>query len=297
MASLVECIPNFSEGCRTEVIDQLVNVIESVQGCAVLHRTSDQDHNRSVITFAGTPDAVVESAYRAIQLAAEKIDLNHHRGVHPRIGATDVVPFVPLSGVTMQDCVALANRLAERVSADLGIPVYLYEHAARRPERRDLANLRRGQYEGLKEIIDTPERLPDYGPAHLGSAGATVIGARDPLIAYNVYLNTDDVKIARMIARTIRFSSGGLPGVKALGLIVNDRAQISMNLTDYQRTPLPQVMENIRREALRHGTSIHHSELIGLIPEDAIMAAVRWYLMNPDLNHDRILENRLRELL
>lgn len=297
MASVVECIPNFSEGCRTEVIDQLVDVIQSVPGSVVLHRTSDEDHNRSVITFAGTPESVVESAFRAIQLAAVKIDLNHHRGVHPRIGATDVVPFVPISGVTMQDCIVLANRLAERVSAELGIPVYLYEHAARRPERRELANLRRGQYEGLKQVIHTQERLPDYGTAVLGSAGATVIGARDPLIAYNVYLNTDDVKIAKLIARAIRFSSGGLPGVKALGLMVKKLAQISMNLTDYQRTPLPQVIELIQREALRHGTSIHHTELIGLMPEEAMIAAARWYLRNPDLNHDRILENRLRELI
>lgn len=296
MASIVECIPNFSEGRRVEVIDALVQRIEAIPGSVVLHRTSDEDHNRSVITFAGTPESVIESAFLAIEYAAQVIDMNQHRGVHPRIGAADVVPLIPLQGVTMQECVRLSERLAERVAREIGIPVYLYEHSARRPERRDLANLRRGQYEGLKQQIHTAERQPDYGTAGMGSAGATVIGARDPLIAYNVYLDTTDVQIAKSIARKIRFSSGGLPGVKALGVFVKGRAQISMNLTDYHNTPLPQVMDVIRAEAALHGTAIERSELIGLMPEDAMIAAASWYLQNPELSHDRILENRLRDL-
>lgn len=297
MASIIECIPNFSEGRRLEVIDGLVAKIETVSGSRVLHRTSDPDHNRSVITFAGPPEAVLESAFLAIQYAAKQIDMNQHQGVHPRIGATDVVPLIPIKEATMQDCVRFSEQLGERVASELGIPVYLYEYSARRQERRDLANLRRGQYEGLKTQIHTPERLPDLGLPELGSAGATVIGARDTLIAYNVYLQTSDVRIAKAIAKKIRYSSGGLPGVKALGVAVKGLAQISMNLTDYHRTPLPQVIEAIRTEAGRYATAIDHTELIGLMPEDAMIAAAKWYLQNPELSHDRILENRLRDLM
>ena len=226
----VECIPNFSEARRPEVVDKIAAAITSVAGARLLDRSSDLDHNRTVLTFAGPPQAVEEAAFRAIRTASELIDLNHHTGEHPRVGATDVCPFVPLSGVTMDDCVALAKRLGERVGRELGIPVYLYEYAASRPERTNLENLRKGQYEGLKSEIETdPDRQPDYGPARLGPAGATVIGARNPLIAFNVYLTTAEVEIAKKIAKAIRQSSGGMRYVKALGLLVDGRAQVSMN--------------------------------------------------------------------
>ena len=292
---LVECVPNFSEGRRPEVVAQIVEAIRAVPGATVLDHSSDADHNRTVVTFVGPPQAVEEAAYAAIATAARLIDLEAHRGEHPRIGATDVVPFVPLREVTMDDCVALARRLGERVGRELGIPVYLYEAAATRPDRQNLANLRKGEYEGLKEAIRSdPDRAPDFGPAELGPAGATVIGARPFLIAYNVYLNTDDVEIARRIARTVRHSSGGLRFVKALGLLVEGQAQVSMNLTDFQRTPVHVAVELVRREAARYGALITHSELVGLIPEAALIDAARWYLQLDGFQPDQVLELRLQ---
>lgn len=291
---LIECIPNFSEARRPEVIDQIVAAVNSVPGVHLLDRSSDLDHNRTVLTFVGTPEAVEEAAFRAIRTAAQLIDLNHHRGEHPRIGATDVCPFVPLEGVSMEECVALARRLGARLGRELEIPVYLYEYAATRPDRVNLENIRRGQYEGLKEEIATnPDRFPDFGPPRLGPAGATVIGARDPLIAFNVYLTTDEVEIAKRIASAIRHSSGGLRYVKALGLLVEGRAQVSMNLTNYQKTPLARVVEMIRREAARYGVGIHHSELVGLIPQRALVDAAVWYLQLDAFQPDQVLESRL----
>jgi glutamate formiminotransferase / formiminotetrahydrofolate cyclodeaminase len=291
---LIECIPNFSEARRPEVIDQIVAAIESVSEVKLLDRSSDLDHNRTVLTFAGSSAGVEEAAFRAIKTAAELIDLNQHTGAHPRIGATDVVPFVPLSGVTMEDCVALAKRLGQRVGNELNIPVYLYEAAATRPERANLENIRRGQYEGLKVEVETdPERKPDFGSAKLGSAGATVIGARAPLIAFNIYLTTDDVDIAKKIAKAIRHSSGGLHYVKGLGLLVDGRAQISMNLTNFHETPLARVVETVRREAQRYGAAVHHSELVGLIPQDALVDAAVWYTQLDQFDREQILESRL----
>jgi len=293
---LIESIPNFSEARRPEVIDQIVAAINSVEGARLLDRSSDLDHNRTVLTFAGPPEAVEESAFRAIKTAAELIDLNHHTGEHPRIGATDVCPFVPLSGATMDECIAIAKRVGERVGNELNIPVYLYEAAARRPDRVDLENIRRGQYEGLRlDIESKPERKPDYGPAKLGSAGATVIGARNPLIAFNIYLTTGDVEIAKKIAKAIRHSSGGFRYVKGLGMLVEGRAQVSMNLTNYHETPLARVIEIIRREAARYGVAIHHSELVGLIPQEALVDAAVWYTQLDQFDKKQILENRLYE--
>ncbi len=284
--SLIECIPNFSEARRPEVIDQIVAAITSVEGARLLDRSSDLDHNRTVLTYAGPPEAVEEAAFRAIKTAAELIDLNNHTGEHPRIGATDVLPFVPLSGATMEDCVAMAKRLGQRVGDELNIPVYLYEAAATRPERTNLENIRRGQYEGLKSEIEIdPDRRPDYGPAKLGTAGATVIGARSPLIAFNVYLTTSEVDIAKKIAKAIRQSSGGLRYVKALGLLVEGRAQVSMNLTNFRETPVGRVVETIRREAQRYGVAIHHSELVGLIPQEALIDAAIWYTQLDQFSH------------
>ncbi len=294
MPQLVECIPNFSEARRPEVVDQIVSAITSVDEVHLLDRSSDMDHNRTVLTFAGPPHAVEESAYRAIKTAAELIDLNKHTGEHPRMGATDVCPFVPLTAVSMDECVAIAKRLGQRVGDELGIPVYLYEEAATRPERVNLAAIRKGEYEGIKEeIASSPDRKPDFGPSKLGPAGATVIGARSYLIAYNVYLTSDDVEIAKNIAKTIRHSSGGLRYVKALGLLVEGRAQVSMNLTNYRKTPLPLVVETIRREAQRYGVGIHHSELVGLIPQEALVDSAVWYTQLDAFDKRQILKSRL----
>ncbi len=295
MKPLVECVPNFSEGRRPEVVEAIVDAVRGVAGAIVLDYSSDADHNRSVLTFVGTPEAVEQAAFAAIRTAASLIDMTRQQGEHPRIGATDVVPFIPIRGVSMQDCVQIARRLGRRVGEELGIPVYLYEQAATRPEREDLANLRRGEYEGLREAIQRdPERAPDFGPAELGRAGATVIGARAPLIAYNVYLNTDNIEAANRIARAIRHSSGGLRYVKALGLEVNGRAQVSMNLTDHTRTPIHRVQEMIRVEAARMGYQISHSELIGLIPNQALIDAARWYLQLDLFAPEQVLEQRLQ---
>jgi len=293
---LVECIPNFSEGRRPEVVESIRSSIAAIPGVMVLDIHRDADHNRSVITFAGRPDAAAQAAFAAIARAAELIDLDQHTGEHPRIGATDVVPFVPLSGVSMEDCVRLARELGRRVGEELGIPVYLYEAAATRPERRNLENLRRGEYEGLRQaILSDPDRSPDFGPSQLGKAGATVIGARAPLIAYNVYLSTDDVRVAKDIARAVRQSSGGLPYVKALGLEVESRAQVSMNLTDHTQTPLHEVMERVRSEAKKQGASSERSELVGLIPQGALFDAAAWYLQLEGFRPDQVLEVRLQE--
>ncbi|HSQ28146.1 MAG TPA: glutamate formimidoyltransferase [Anaerolineales bacterium] len=291
---IVECIANFSDARRPEVIAAIRQAIASVEHVSLLDQHSDNDHNRTVLTFAGPPDKVEEAAFRAIAKAAELINLDEHTGEHPRIGATDVVPFVPITGVSMQDCVEIARRLGQRVGETLGIPVYLYEEAATRPDRQNLENIRRGQYEGLKkEIESNPNRSPDFGPAKLGTAGATVIGARQPLIAYNVYLSSDDVGIAKKIAKSVRHSSGGLRYVKGLGMLVEGRAQVSMNLTNFRSTPVALVVEMIRREAVRYGTSIHHSELVGLIPQEALVEAARYYLQLDDFEPDQILEYRL----
>ena len=299
MTQLIECIPNFSEARRPEIIDQIAAAIESVSEVKLLDRSSDLGHNRTVLTFAGSPNGVEEAAFRAIKAAAELIDLDQHTGVHPRIGATDVCPFVPLSNASMEDCIALARRLGERVGRELGVPVYLYEAAATRPDRTNLENIRRGQYEGLKAIlneVDGPadhDRKPDFGPGKLPKAGATVIGARNPLVAFNVYLTTEDVEIAKKIAKAVRQSSGGLRYVKGLGLLVDERAQVSMNLTNFRETPVARVVEFIRREAQRYGVSIHHSELVGLIPQDALVDAAVWYTQLDQFDKEQVLESRL----
>lgn len=296
--ALVECIPNFSDARRPEVIDQIVESVKSVAGVSVLDRHSDLDHNRTVLTLVGEPSAVEEAAFQSIKTAAALINLDEHTGAHPRIGATDVVPFVPISGITMPECVEMAKRLAKKVAFDLNIPVYLYEEAATRADRQNLENIRKGQYEGLKaEVLTNPDRQPDFGPSKLGTAGATVIGARAPLIAFNVYLTTTDVTIAQKVAKAMRMSSGGFKFVKAMGVLVEGRAQVSMNLTNFRQTPVARVVETIRREALRYGVGIHHSELVGLIPQDALIDASVWYTQLDDFKAEQILENRLFEVM
>jgi len=290
---LVECIPNFSEARRPEVVEAIIAAIAAA-GVTVLDHHSDSDHNRTVVTYVGLPAEAEEAAFQGIRKAAELINLDGHTGSHPRIGATDVVPFVPLSGVSMEDCVAMARRLGERVGRELNIPVYLYEEAATQPDRIDLENIRRGQYEGLRAEIETqPERKPDFGPARLGPAGATVIGARYPLVAYNVYLNTNNLTVAKAIAKGLRQSSGGYRYVKALGMLVEGMAQVSMNLTNFSQTPVYRVVETIRREAARYGVNIHHSELVGLIPQEALIDSAVWYLQLNGFKADQILEQRL----
>jgi glutamate formiminotransferase/formiminotetrahydrofolate cyclodeaminase len=292
--SIVECIANYSEARRPEVVQAIAQAITSIPGVYLLDTHSDMDHNRTVLTFIGAPAPIEEAAFRSIAKAASLINLDEHSGEHPRIGATDVVPFVPISGVTMNDCVQIAQRLGKRVGDELHIPVYLYEEAATRPERQNLENIRKGQYEALKiELGSNPERQPDFGPNTIGPAGATVIGARQPLIAFNVYLNSDQVSVAEKIARAIRQSSGGLRYVKALGMLVDGRAQVSMNLTNFHKTPVARVVEMIRREAERYGVSIHHSELVGLIPQEALVDAAAWYLQLDQFEPDQILEQRM----
>ena len=291
---LIECVPNFSDARRPEVIQAISQAIASVASVHVLDHHSDNDHNRTVITYVGSPEGVEEAAFQAIAKAAELIDMTQHSGEHPRIGATDVFPFIPISGVTMGDCVDIAQRVGKRVGEDLNIPVFLYEEAAIRRDRTRLEIIRKGQFETLKDVIATdPERAPDFGPKELGTPGATVIGAREFLIAYNVYLTTDDVEIAKKIGKTIRHSSGGLRFVKGMGLLVDGRAQVSMNLTSFRKTPIALVVETIRREAQRYGVGIHHSELVGLIPQDALVDAAVWYTQMDQFTPDQVLENKL----
>jgi len=294
--TLVECVPNFSEGTRPEVMDAIQAAAASVRGAAVLDRHADAVHNRMVLTIAGPPGPVAEAAFRATACAAKLIDLEAHRGVHPRIGATDVVPFVPLGATSMQLCVELAVRVGRRIAAELDLPVYLYGEAARRPERRRLPELRRGEYERLRSHLAVePSLAPDFGPQRVGSAGATAVGARLPLVAYNVTLATADLSIARAVARGIRESIGGLPAVQARGFRTADPqvVQVSMNLLDTARTPMTLVFERIRQEAGRYGVQVLESELVGMAPAQALVDVAREALRFGRLDADAILETRL----
>jgi glutamate formiminotransferase / formiminotetrahydrofolate cyclodeaminase len=293
---LVECVPNFSEARRPEVVEAIVSAIETAggDGLRVLDVSSDLDHNRSVVTLVGEPAALEAGLFAGIARAAALIDLNQHRGQHPRLGATDVVPFIPIRDISLAECVAMAQRLGERVGRELQLPVYLYEAAATRPDRQNLENIRRGEYEKIKEEIGSlTAREPDYGPRVAGPAGAVVIGARAFLVAFNVYLNTADINVAKKVAKAARHSSGGLRFVKALGLLVDGQAQVSMNLTDTSQTPIARVVEFVRREAARYGAAITRSELVGMIPQAALVDAAQWHLQLDNLESDQILENRL----
>src|SRR5579863_7065582 len=274
MKRLVECVPNFAEGRDLSKVDAIVATISEVPGVFLLGRESDADHNRSVITLAGDPEAIVEAAVRAVGKAMELIDLTRQTGAHPRIGATDVVPFVPLEGVSLEDCVILAKKAGREIWERYHIPVYFYEAAAQRPDRVNLENIRRGQFEGLlAEVPKNPDRAPDIGePRMHPTAGATVVGARKFLVAYNINLNTPDLEIAKKISKNIRFSNGGLRYVKAMGVDLRARqlAQVSINMTDFEQTPLHRVFEMVKREAERYGVSIVGSEIVGLIPKKAI---------------------------
>ena len=301
MKRLIECVPNFSEGRDLSTVDLLVDAMSGVPGAWVLDRTSDADHNRSVITLAGEPEAVAEAAIRGAGAAADLIDMTRHTGVHPRIGATDVIPFVPLEGVSIDECVALARRVGQALWDRYGIPVYFYEAAATRPERVNLENIRRGQFEGLREdALRDPDRSPDIGEPRLHpTAGATAVGVRKLLIACNVVLNTGEVAIAKEIARAVRYSNGGLRYVKAIGVELESRgcAQVSINLTDCEQTPLHRVFEMVRREAERHGCAVAGTEIIGLIPRKALEAAAEYYLQIGKFSPTQVLENRLAAVI
>jgi glutamate formiminotransferase len=295
--TIVECVPNFSEGRDAAKVDAIVEAIRSVGDIAVLDCSMDADHNRSVVTFAGPVEHIGEAAFRAVAKAVELIDLTRHEGVHPRIGAADVVPFVPVQGVTLSGCVRIAEQLGARVWEQLRVPVYLYEAAARRPERTRLEDVRRGQFEALREAVRTdPGRVPDFGAPELHpTAGAVVIGARKFLIAYNVRLNTPEVEIARRIARAIRASSGGMPYVKAMGVMLASRnqAQVSVNLTDFEITGLHEVFEAVRTEALRYGVAVVASEIVGLVPRRALELAAAHALKIESLESRAVFEERL----
>lgn len=297
---LIECVPNFSEGRDLARIDAIESAITAVAGVLLLHRTSDADHNRTVITFAGARDAVIEAAVRAAAKAAELIDLNHHRGVHPRLGALDVLPFVPLEEATLSDCVAIARDAGTRIWDELGIPVYFYQAAAMRPDRIQLEDVRRGQFEGVREAVLLDEtRQPDLGgPGLHPSAGAVLVGARKLLIAYNINLQSTDLDLAKSIARRVRASGGGFPAVKALGLPLESRGmvQVSMNLTDFEQTPLHVVYSEVCRLAAAHGVEIAGCELIGLIPRPALEAAAAGLLKLQHFDSQCIVERRLETL-
>jgi glutamate formiminotransferase len=298
---LVECVPNFSEGRDSAKIDAIVQAILAVPEVALLDREQDADHNRSVLTFVGPPNAVADAAIAAVEKAVALIDLTKHQGAHPRIGAADVVPFIPVEGVTIEECVRLAERVAQAIWDRLKVPVYLYEAAARRPDRANLENIRRGQFEALvAEMGVKPERAPDCGdPVCHPTAGATVVGARKFLIAYNVNLGTSDVSVAKKIAKTIRFSSGGFRFVKSLGLLLESRniAQVSINLTDFEQTPMHVVFETVRREAERWGVPVVGSEIVGLIPRKAIELSAEYFLRYENFRPELVLENRIADAL
>lgn len=296
---LIECVPNFSEGARPDIVEAIVAKVRAESPARVLDLQSDASHNRSVLTLAGDPDSLFRAALALVGACLTVIDLRTHRGEHPRMGAVDVIPFIPLEGATIKDCVALARRVGEAIAKAHQVPVFLYEDAASAPHRKGLEDIRRGQFEGLAAKLKDPQWQPDFGPSEPHpSFGAVVVGARMPLIAFNVNLNTDDVEVAKKIAKGIRHSTGGYRFVKAMGLIVdiNGRkvAQVSMNMTDFTKTPLFRVTETIRNEAARYGVSITGSEIVGLVPAQALIDSAEHYLQLTGFSTAQVLETRLR---
>ncbi len=298
MSTLVECVPNFSEGRDKTKVDAIVAAMK-MDGVYLLDYEMDSDHNRCVITLAGEREAIQEAAIRGVGKASELINLTTHQGAHPRMGAADVIPFIPIDGVTLEDCVAMARHVGAEIWKRFQIPVYLYEAAATSPERLNLENIRRGQFEGIRaDIATNPARKPDFGdPKVHPTAGATVVGARKALIAYNVFLNTPDVDIAKKIAKAVRFSSGGLRFVKGAGFLVRGQAQVSMNLTDFEQTPVHRVFEFVKREAARYGVLPTSSEIVGLLPKKALESAAEWFLQVENFDSSLILENRLSAVM
>jgi len=298
MARIIESVPNISEGRRPEVLEAAAGAMRLVPGLRVLDVQSDKDHNRSVLTVVGDERALRDGLLALFEVATSRIDLRGHQGEHPRVGAVDVVPFIPIEGASMKDCVALAREVGQAVAERFQIPVFLYEEAASAPHRRNLEDVRRGQFEGLAERMRDPLWKPDFGPAEPhASAGAVVVGARMPLIAYNINLGTPDVEIARRIAKAIRQSSGGYRFVKAMGVMLEERgvAQVSINMTDYKKTPLFRVFETVRSEAARYGVSVIGSEIVGLVPSEALIDAADHFLRLEDFDPAQILERKIRE--
>ena len=295
---IIECVPNISEGTRPDVVAAIANVLRAVPGLRVLDVQSDATHNRSVLTLAGDAAAMRAGIPLLFTEAVKAIDLRTHRGEHPRMGAVDVVPFIPIAGVTMAECVALAREIGEDVAARLGVPIFLYEEASTSPARKNLEDIRRGEFEGLAAKMAQPGWAPDFGPAgpH-ASAGASVIGARMPLIAYNINLATDRLDVAKKIATAIRMSSGGLRFVKAMGIALEDRriVQVSMNLTNFEKTPIFRVFDLVKREAARYGVTVLESEVVGLVPQAALVQAAEYFLQLEGFTSQQVLENRLRE--
>jgi glutamate formiminotransferase len=296
MAKIVECVPNFSEGSNQEIINAITAEVEKVSGVTLLNVQSDASHNRTVVTFIGEPGAVKQAAFACCAKATELIDMEKHHGEHPRIGATDVIPFIPVSDVTLEECVELANELGKEIAEKLGVPVYMYEEAAKKPERIKLPDVRKGQYEGLKVEIAKPERHPDYGVAKMHpTAGATVVGARRFLIAYNINLSTSDVSIAKKIANCIREAKGGYKYCRAMGIMIEERnmAQVTINMVNYEGTPLHRVFETVKSEAARYGVSVIGSEIVGLLPMQALIDTAAFYLRLEDFDRKQVMEENI----
>lgn len=293
---LIECVPNISEGRRLDVVAEIIAAVKAVPGVRWLDQSSDPDHNRSVLTFLGDPEALKAAILVLYEQAAKHIDLRTHQGGHPRMGAVDVVPLVPIAGATMKDCVALAQEIAELVATRFGVPVVLYEEAATAPHRKNLAEVRKGEFEGLEAKLARAEWAPDFGPARPHEAlGASAIGAREALIAYNVYLDTKDLKVGQEIAKAVRGSSGGLGSVKAMGLFIDERAQVqvSMNLVNFRKNPIYRVQELIKIEAARFGVRVTSAEIVGLVPQDALLETAAYYLQIEGYSPAMVLENKI----
>lgn len=298
MAKIVECVPNFSEGRNKETIEAIIDGVRRVEGVKLLDYSSDADHNRTVVTFVGHPEGVTAAAFNLVKKASELIDMSLHQGGHPRMGATDVVPFIPVSDVTMEECVKIAREVGKRIGEELSIPVYFYEDAATKPERKNLADVRKGQYEGFFEKIKDPEWEPDFGPAEMNAkSGATAVGARVPLIAYNINLGTSNIEIADRIAKMVRYLGGGLRYVKAMGVKLAERniVQVSMNLTNYEKTAIYRAFEMVKMEALRYGVPVVGSEIVGLLPMKALIDCSEYYLQLENFTMNQILEKRVAE--
>ena len=298
MARLVQCVPNFSEGKNKEIIEKIVEEIRIVDEVKLLDYSMDKDHNRSVVTFVGEPEKVIEAAFNAVKTAAELIDMKNHSGGHPRMGATDVIPLIPISDVTMEECAEYSKKLGKKIGEELNISVFLYEKSAKSKERENLADVRRGQYEGMAEKLKQEEWQPDFGPNILNEkAGVTAVGARMPLVAFNVNLGTDDVEVAKKIAKVVRAKTGGFTYCKAIGLEITERkiVQVSMNMVDYTKTSLFRVFDTIEREARRYGVNVIGSEIIGLVPMQALVDVADYYLRLENFDSGQILEKRMFE--
>lgn len=298
MKKLIECVPNFSEGRNKEVVEKIVEEIRLIEGVKLLDYSSDRDHNRSVVTFVGEPEKVIEAAFNSCKVASELIDMTKHKGGHPRMGATDVIPLIPISNVTMEECIEYSKKLAKRIGKELDIPVFLYEKSASSKDRENLANIRRGQYEGMSEKLKDEKWKPDFGPSKLNTkAGVTAVGARVPLVAFNVNLGTDNIEIAKKIAKVVRGKNGGFTYCKAMGIEIKERniVQVSMNMVDYTKTSLFRVFDTIEREARRYGVNVIGSEIIGLVPLQALVDVADYYLRLENFSSEQILENRIFE--